>query len=104
MFAFYITYTTGMFNVKCNVRDGGLTGQCDAIKLGISRCSAELESDLIPHSNGIEDKVDIALFLLFFYFIFKFQKLIQHEIYRYYLFILDKLHFLLTNVLDENAM
>lgn len=45
---FYITYTTGMFDVKCDVRGGGLTGQCDAIKLGISRCLQELESDLTP--------------------------------------------------------
>jgi small subunit ribosomal protein S9 len=35
--AFALTATTGSFDVKVNVEGGGITGQAEAIRLGISR-------------------------------------------------------------------
>ena len=43
--AFALTETTGSFDVKVNVEGGGITGQAEAIRLGISRCLVELNPE-----------------------------------------------------------
>lgn len=43
--AFALTETTGSFNVKVNVEGGGITGQAEAVRLGISRCLVELNPE-----------------------------------------------------------
>jgi len=45
---FEATSTTGTFDVKVNVRGGGLTGQAGAIRHGISRALLEASSDYRP--------------------------------------------------------
>ena len=46
--AFELTDTAGKFDVVCNVRGGGITGQAEAVRLGISRALIELNPELKP--------------------------------------------------------
>lgn len=46
--AFAITETTGKYDVKINVDGGGITGQAEAIRLGISRALCELNEEFRP--------------------------------------------------------
>ncbi len=43
--AFLITETTGQYDVMVNVDGGGITGQAEAIRLGISRGLCEIKPD-----------------------------------------------------------
>ena len=43
--AFALTETTGKYDVKINVDGGGITGQAEAIRLGISRALCEINPD-----------------------------------------------------------
>jgi small subunit ribosomal protein S9 len=43
--AFAITETTGQYDVKVNVDGGGITGQAEAIRLGISRALCVLNPE-----------------------------------------------------------
>lgn len=43
--AFLITETTGKYDVMVNVDGGGITGQAEAIRLGISRGLCEINPD-----------------------------------------------------------
>ncbi len=43
---FVATDTIGKFNVKVNVSGGGLTGQAEAIRLGIARALVEFDEEL----------------------------------------------------------
>jgi small subunit ribosomal protein S9 len=45
---FILTNTVGQFEVKVNVNGGGINGQAEAIRLGISRALVELEADNKP--------------------------------------------------------
>jgi len=45
---FEITETTDEFDVKVNVDGGGINGQVEAIRLGISRALVELNEDFKP--------------------------------------------------------
>jgi len=45
---FILTNTVGQFDVKVNVNGGGITGQAEAIRLGISRALVELEAENKP--------------------------------------------------------
>ena len=45
---FVITNTTGQFDVKVNVFGGGINGQAEAIRLGISRALVELSEENKP--------------------------------------------------------
>ncbi len=42
---FEVTETTGKYDVKVTVRGGGVTGQADAVQLGIARALNALEPD-----------------------------------------------------------
>ncbi|HMB92952.1 MAG TPA: 30S ribosomal protein S9 [Rhodothermales bacterium] len=42
---FSVTETTGQFDVVVNAKGGGLTGQAEAIRLGISRALVEFNED-----------------------------------------------------------
>ncbi|MFN7311971.1 MAG: 30S ribosomal protein S9 [Bacteroidota bacterium] len=42
------TNTVGQFDITCNVAGGGVTGQADAIKLGIARALVEYNAELKP--------------------------------------------------------
>ncbi len=44
--AFTVTETTGKFDVKVNVDGGGITGQAEAIRLGIARAIITLDPEL----------------------------------------------------------
>lgn len=44
--AFKTTETEGQYDVKINVRGGGITGQAEAIRLGISRALCEVNPEL----------------------------------------------------------
>ena len=46
--ALELTETTGRFDVFCNVSGGGLSGQADAIRHGISRCLIKIDPALRP--------------------------------------------------------
>lgn len=46
--AFATTETSGQFDVKVNVDGGGITGQAEAIRLGISRALCEINPDFRP--------------------------------------------------------
>jgi small subunit ribosomal protein S9 len=46
--ALELTETTGRFDVFCNVKGGGLSGQADAIRHGISRCLIKIDPALRP--------------------------------------------------------
>lgn len=43
--AFALTETTGQYDVMVNVEGGGITGQAEAIRLGISRALCELNPE-----------------------------------------------------------
>lgn len=45
---FRVTETEGTFDLKVNVQGGGLTGQSEAIRLGVSRALCELNPDMRP--------------------------------------------------------
>jgi small subunit ribosomal protein S9 len=45
---FEISSTTGQFDVKCNVDGGGVAGQAEAIRLGISRALVQHNPELKP--------------------------------------------------------
>ncbi len=45
---FVLTNTLGQFDVKVNVDGGGITGQAEAIRLGISRALVEVSADNKP--------------------------------------------------------
>jgi len=45
---FILTNTVGQFDVKVNVNGGGINGQAEAIRLGISRALVELEAENKP--------------------------------------------------------
>jgi small subunit ribosomal protein S9 len=46
--AFSITETLGNYDVKINVEGGGITGQAEAIRLGISRALCEINAEWRP--------------------------------------------------------
>lgn len=46
--AFATTETTGKYDVVINVNGGGITGQAEAIRLGISRALCEINPDFRP--------------------------------------------------------
>lgn len=43
--AFELTETTGQYDVKVNVTGGGITGQAEAVRLGISRALCEINPE-----------------------------------------------------------
>ncbi len=45
---FNLTETLGQFDVKVNVAGGGVNGQAEAIRLGISRALVEVSADYKP--------------------------------------------------------
>ena len=45
---FSLTDTVGQFDIKVNVMGGGINGQAEAIRLGISRALVELSADYKP--------------------------------------------------------
>jgi small subunit ribosomal protein S9 len=45
---FNLTDTTGQYDVKVNVAGGGVNGQAEAIRLGISRALVKVSEDLKP--------------------------------------------------------
>ena len=40
-----LTETEGKYDVKVNVRGGGITGQIEAVRLGISRALVEVDAE-----------------------------------------------------------
>jgi small subunit ribosomal protein S9 len=46
--AFALTETTGQYDVTINVEGGGITGQAEAIRLGIARALVEVNADFKP--------------------------------------------------------
>ena len=46
--AFALTETSGQYDVKVNVQGGGITGQAEAIRLGISRALVEINAENKP--------------------------------------------------------
>jgi small subunit ribosomal protein S9 len=42
---FSLTETTGSYDVKVNVVGGGITGQAEAIRLGVSRILSEIDTE-----------------------------------------------------------
>jgi small subunit ribosomal protein S9 len=46
--AFALTDTTGKFDIDVNVNGGGINGQAEAIRLGISRALVKYQADLKP--------------------------------------------------------
>ena len=47
---FEITGTTAQFDVKVNVDGGGIKGQAEAIRLGISRALCEVDKEAYRHT------------------------------------------------------
>ena len=45
---FVLTDTVGKYDVKVNVMGGGINGQAEAIRLGISRALVEISADYKP--------------------------------------------------------
>jgi small subunit ribosomal protein S9 len=45
---FVLTETEGQFDVKVNADGGGITGQCEAIALAISRALVQMNEELKP--------------------------------------------------------
>lgn len=45
---FVLTDTVGQYDIKVNVMGGGINGQAEAIRLGISRALVELSADYKP--------------------------------------------------------
>jgi small subunit ribosomal protein S9 len=52
---FVLTETVGKYDVKVNVMGGGINGQAEAIRLGISRALVEISADYKPllKSDGL---------------------------------------------------
>jgi small subunit ribosomal protein S9 len=52
---FILTETVGKYDVKVNVMGGGINGQAEAIRLGISRALVEISADYNPllKSDGL---------------------------------------------------
>jgi len=52
---FILTETVGQYDVKVNVAGGGINGQAEAIRLGISRALVEISSDFksVLRSDGL---------------------------------------------------
>ena len=52
---FVLTETVGQYDVKVNVMGGGINGQAEAIRLGISRALVEISADYKPllKSDGL---------------------------------------------------
>jgi small subunit ribosomal protein S9 len=48
MQAFAATKTLGEFDVKINVKGGGVTGQAEAVRLAIARALVEVDANLKP--------------------------------------------------------
>ncbi len=48
MAPFNVTETAGKFDVKATLKGGGITGQADALKLGIARALVEVNPELKP--------------------------------------------------------
>lgn len=46
--AFGVTKTLGEYNVKVNVKGGGVTGQAEAVRLAIARALVEMDANLKP--------------------------------------------------------
>ncbi len=46
--AFILTNNTEKFDVKVNVEGGGITGQAEAIRLGISRALVKMDEEVKP--------------------------------------------------------
>ena len=46
--AFALTSTEGKYDVKCNVHGGGINGQAEAVRLGISRALVKMDASLKP--------------------------------------------------------
>jgi small subunit ribosomal protein S9 len=46
--AFAVTKTTGEYDVKVNVKGGGVTGQAEAVRLAIARALVEMDANLKP--------------------------------------------------------
>jgi len=44
--AFVATETAGQFDVRVRVRGGGITGQADAVRMGVARALLETDEDL----------------------------------------------------------
>ncbi len=47
-----LTQTMGQYDVKVNVKGGGLTGQAEAIRLGIARALVEINPESKPTLKG----------------------------------------------------
>ena len=45
---FELTETVGQYNVKATVNGGGINGQAEAVRLGISRALVEISEDFKP--------------------------------------------------------
>jgi small subunit ribosomal protein S9 len=43
---FMLTETEGKYDVKVNVRGGGITGQIEAVRLGIARALVEVDAEM----------------------------------------------------------
>jgi len=46
--ALAITKSTDKFDIKVNVKGGGITGQAEAVRLGIARALVEMDAELKP--------------------------------------------------------
>lgn len=46
LFPFEVTETTGKYDIKVTVRGGGITGQAEAVQLGVARALNQLEPEL----------------------------------------------------------
>lgn len=46
--AFLLTDTTGKYNVNVNVQGGGITGQVEAVRMGIARALVEINPEYKP--------------------------------------------------------
>lgn len=46
--AFSVTNTVGEYDVKINVKGGGVTGQAEAVRLAIARALVEMDENLKP--------------------------------------------------------
>ena len=49
--AFKLTDTLGKYDVTVNVRGGGITGQVEAVRLGIARALVAMDETLKPAAN-----------------------------------------------------
>ena len=51
---FEVTNTLGQFDLKCNVNDGGSSGQADAVMLGVARVVVKYNADLKPLMKAVD--------------------------------------------------